>query len=221
MVWRATDAKEPPDESIQAAAMLVGRRPDWLRPGAAVDFYDGKRVAAELLRGLGVASARFVPVRDGLLHPGAGAAIEIEGRAGPVGRSARFTPASRGLWGWSSGPSTSRSMLDALAGGRRAIRSVPPPRFPAATRDISFWIDVAITADEQRALLASSAGPLLRDLAVLEDYRDSKYAPAGKKGMLWSLTYRSDDRTLTDAEVDAAHARAVAALKAIPSVLIR
>ena len=56
---------------------------------------------------------------------------------------------------------------------------------------------------------------------MLEDYRDPKYAPAGKKGMLWSLTYRADDRTLTDAEVDAAHARVVAALKASPSVAIR
>ena len=35
--------------------------------------------------------------------------------------------------------------------------------------------------------------------------------------MLWSLTYRADDRTLTDAEVDAAHARVVAALKQAPS----
>ena len=48
---------------------------------------------------------------------------------------------------------------------------------------------------------------------MLEDFRDPKYAPAGKKGMLWTLTYRADDRTLTDAEVDAAHARVVAALK--------
>jgi phenylalanyl-tRNA synthetase beta subunit len=39
--------------------------------------------------------------------------------------------------------------------------------------------------------------------------------------MLWSLTYRADERTLTDAEVDAAHARVVGALKAAPSVVIR
>ena len=80
---------------------------------------------------------------------------------------------------------------------------------------------MAVTADAQRALLASAAEPLLRELAVREDYRDPKYAPAGKKGMLWSLTYRADDRTLTDAEVDAAHARVVAALKQAESVAIR
>ena len=45
--------------------------------------------------------------------------------------------------------------------------------------------------------------------------------PAGKKGMLWTLTYRADDRTLTDAEVDAAHARVVAALAATYTIAIR
>jgi phenylalanyl-tRNA synthetase beta chain len=95
------------------------------------------------------------------------------------------------------------------------------PRYPAATRDISFWIDLPVTSDAQRAALLSAAEPLLRELAVLEDFRDPKYAPAGKKGMLWTLTYRADDRTLTDAEVDAAHARVVAALGAAHPIAIR
>ena len=112
-------------------------------------------------------------------------------------------------------------MLDAVEGARRPIRSVPPPRFPAVTRDVSFWIDLAVTADEQRAVLAPrrarccATWPCWRTTAI----RSTR--PPGKKGMLWTLTYRADDRTLTDAEVDAAHARVVAALKAGPSVAIR
>ncbi len=69
--------------------------------------------------------------------------------------------------------------------------------------------------------MSSGSEPLLRELAVLEDYRDPRYVPAGKKGMLWTLTYRADDRTLTDAEVDAAHAGVVARLKTAPSVVLR
>ncbi len=221
VVWRALDAKEAPDEPVVAAAILVGRRPDWLKPGPAVDFFDGKHVAVALLRGLGVAAPRFQPVRDSLLHPGAGAAIHIAGREAPVGRVGEVHPRIARALGLEERAVYLEVMLDALAGGRQPIHSVPPPRFPAVTRDISFWIDVAVTADEQRALLAPAAGPLLRDLAVLEDYRDPKYAPDGKKGMLWSLTYRADDRTLTDAEVDAAHACIVAALKSAPSIVIR
>jgi phenylalanyl-tRNA synthetase beta subunit len=39
--------------------------------------------------------------------------------------------------------------------------------------------------------------------------------------MLWTLTYRADDRTLTDAEVDAAHARVLAALQAAEEIQFR
>jgi phenylalanyl-tRNA synthetase beta chain len=58
-------------------------------------------------------------------------------------------------------------------------------------------------------------------VAVLEDFRDPKYAPPGKKGMLWTLTYRADDRTLTDSEADAAHARVIASLQAAHAIEIR
>jgi phenylalanyl-tRNA synthetase beta chain len=46
---------------------------------------------------------------------------------------------------------------------------------------------------------------------VLEDYRGEK-RPAGRKGMLWSFTYRAPDRTLTDAEVQKLHDELVAKL---------
>jgi len=220
-VWRAPDAKEAPQEPSYAAAILVGRRPEWLKPGPAVDFFDGKHVAVELLRGLGLAAPRFAPLRDGPLHPGAGAAIHVDGIDGPVGLVGEVHPRIARALGLEERAVYLEVLLDVLEGRRQPIRSTPPPRFPAVTRDISFWIDVAVSADEQRALMASAASALLRDLAVLEDYRDARYAPPGKKGMLWTLTYRADDRTLTDTEVDAAHARSVAALKAAPSVEIR
>ena len=50
---------------------------------------------------------------------------------------------------------------------------------------------------------------------------DPRFAPAGKKGMLWTMTYRADDRTLTDAEVDAAHARVLGALSRLHTVTVR
>jgi phenylalanyl-tRNA synthetase beta chain len=65
--------------------------------------------------------------------------------------------------------------------------------------------------------MVSAAEPLLRELAVLEDFRDERHCPPGQKGMLWTMAYRADDRTLTDAEADAAHARVVGALgKTLP-----
>ncbi len=222
VVRRGADPKEPPVETTYAAALLMGRRADWLRRSEPIDFTDAKLVALELLRTLGVVEPRFRPAAGRLLHPGVGAEIRQGGAQGAlVGQIGEIHPRLRKTLGLDEPAFYVEIALDGAAGARRALRSVPPPRFPASTRDISFWIDATVTADEQRALLSAGNEPLLRDLAVLEDYRDPRYAPAGKKGMLWTLTYRADDRTLTDVEVDAAHARIVAALQTAPSVVLR
>ncbi|HSZ83862.1 MAG TPA: hypothetical protein VLA14_16360, partial [Polyangia bacterium] len=188
---------------------------------------DAKRAATDLLRALGIAAPTFRARGEaGPLHPGAGADIFASASAdaatqAPIGMVGELDPRLARAFGLDARALYLELALDAVAGAGRPVRSAPTPRYPAATRDVSFWIDVAVTADAQRGALSTSAEPLLRDLAVLEDFRDPKYAPAGKKGMLWTLTYRADDRTLTDAEVDAAHARVVTALRAAHEIAIR
>jgi phenylalanyl-tRNA synthetase beta chain len=231
IVRRAIDPKEAPVETPAAAAILVGRRPGWLKPDDPVDFFDAKLIARELLRVLGVEAPAFVPAGQtatgtatvpALFHPGVSAEIRTSATGGHlIGQVGEIHPRLRRKLGLDATAFYLEVALDAIAGERRPVRSVAPPRFPASSRDLSFWIDAGVTADAQRALLASAAEPLLRDLAVLEDYRDPRYAPPGKKGMLWTLVYRADDRTLTDVEVDAAHAKIVTVLKGAPSVVLR
>jgi phenylalanyl-tRNA synthetase beta chain len=226
VVRRPADAKEAPIEPAMAAAIMVGRQPGWLKAGEPLDFFDAKRVFLELAAGLGIAGSRFEGGAAGsLFHPGASAAVQVGGTADAAGRRlgavGEVHPALAKALGLEARALYLEIELDAVSGERRAVRSVALPRYPSTTRDISFWIDLPITADQQRAALESAREPLLVSLAVLEDFRDVKYAPAGKKGMLWTLTYRADDRTLTDAEVDAAHARVIAALKAAQTIEVR
>src|SRR4029079_19738049 len=54
VVLRGADAKEHPSEPMIAAGILIGRGPEWLKPGATLDFYDAKRIVDELLRALGI-----------------------------------------------------------------------------------------------------------------------------------------------------------------------
>ncbi|HEY2730537.1 MAG TPA: phenylalanine--tRNA ligase subunit beta [Polyangia bacterium] len=214
------DAKEPPREPMYAAAIWLGRRAGWLKPGEPLDFYDAKRAAAELLRALGVAAPVFRARAGGRpLHPGAGADILAGGQ--PVGLAGELDPRLARAFGRDARALYLELALDAVAGAGGTVQSAPTPRYPSVTRDVSFWIDLAVTADDQRHALLGAAEPLVRELAVLEDFRDPKYAPPGKKGMLWTLTYRADDRTLTDAEVDTAHARVVTALGAAHAIAIR
>ncbi len=82
IVLRGLDAKEHPAEPTIAAGILIGWRPEWLKPGAAFDFYDAKRIADELLRALGIDEPSYRAVVAGgsggessILHPGISARI--------------------------------------------------------------------------------------------------------------------------------------------------
>ena len=212
-----------PEQREQVALLLAGRASGWLKPGEPLDFFDLKRVVVDLLAGFGV-EAEFAAATDArdlaYLHPGVTATVSVPGGK-RLGAAGELHPAAARRLGLEVRAFYAELDLDALAGARTPARSVPPPRFPASTRDLSFWVDEAVPSAAQRAAFLAAAEPLLRDLAVLEDFRDPKYAPAGKKGMLWSMTYRADDRTLTDAEADAAHARVVAALSGRLAITIR
>ncbi|HEY4186313.1 MAG TPA: phenylalanine--tRNA ligase subunit beta [Polyangia bacterium] len=211
-----------------AAGLLVGARAGWMKAGGPVDFFDLKHVVVALLARLGVSRPRFTAFASGtapgFLHPGISAAVDLsrEGE-GPqaLGVVGELHPTVARRFGVEV-PAFYFEIhidgLDHLAGG---VRASATPRFPAVTRDVSFWIDATVSADAQQSAMRDSAEGLLRDIAVLEDFRDPRFVPAGKKGMLWTLTYRADDKTLTDAEVDAAHARVVAALTTAQSIQIR
>ena len=213
-----------------AAGLLAGTRAGWLKPGAPLDFFDLKRVVLELLARLGVRAPRFTAFAGGAapapsyLHPGVAAAIDAaraDGTAFPLGVAGELHPVVARRLGIEVPAFYFELHIDGVDALGIEVRAAAPPRFPAVTRDVSFWIDAAVSADQQRAAMRGSAEPMLREIAVLEDFRDARFVPAGKKGMLWTLTYRADEKTLTDAEVDAAHGRVVAALSAALSIQIR
>lgn len=208
------------EQRRHVAALLCGPLAGWLKPGALVDFFDAKRVLETLLHGLVPSQASYFPDAEvPFLHPGVAARVEVEGKG--VGLLGEVHPLTRKALHLETPAFFVELDLDCLPIAVVAPRPTAPPRFPATTRDVSFWVDVLVTAGLQAQALRAAAEPLLREVAVLEDFRDERYVPAGKKGMLWTLTYRADDRTLTDPEVDAAHARVLEVLKASFSLEIR
>lgn len=220
IVRRASRIGEPPAESLHAAGMLTGHQSGWLKPGEPLDVYDAKLVVEELLRGFGVSDAEYVaPATVPFLHPGVSATIQIGGQV--VGQLGELHPIVARRLDLDARTFFFELLIDRLDASRAALRSVAPPRFPAATRDLSFWVDAGVSAATIRAAFLAAKEPLLREVMPLEDFRDPRYAAAGKKGMLWSMTYRADDRTLADPEVDAAHARVVKALTDKESIQVR
>jgi phenylalanyl-tRNA synthetase beta chain len=221
VVRRPAQAGEAPVEKTHAAGLITGRRAEWLKPGEPVDFYDLKRIVQDLLRGFGLQDVRYC-AQAGVpfLHPGVSALVTSHTGA-ELGCLGELHPAIARRLGIEPRAFYFELAVAPLAAAAPSLRAEAPPRFPAVTRDVSFWSDVSLSADAQRAGFLSADESLLRDLAVLEDFRDPQYVPAGKKGMLWTMTYRAADRTLTDAEADAAHGRVVKALASLYTIEIR
>jgi phenylalanyl-tRNA synthetase beta chain len=63
--------------------------------------------------------------------------------------------------------------------------------------------DAALGVAAVQAAIGRAAGPLLRDVAVFDVFR----LPDGSRSVAWRLTFQAEDRTLTDEEVNAIHAR--------------
>ncbi len=199
-----------PDEPRYVAGVMCGSRPGHLVPAGPLDFYDASGVIERLFAALRL-PVELVPARaeEGFLHPGVAAAVLCGGRH--IGVVGEVHPETRDRFELDRACFAFELNLTCLPPANLP-QYVPIERFPAIGRDVSFFVDDYIPAARVRSIVEAAKEPLLRELRVLEDYREAGRVPQGKKGMLWSMTYRASDRTLTDAEVDVAHERLVAML---------
>ncbi len=97
---------------------------------------------------------------------------------------------------------------------------VPVPRFPSSVRDIAVIVDTNVFAEQLRSEILSVGGELVRRVDLFDIY-EGKQVPSGKKSLAFSLEYRSDEKTLTDEEIDETHNKVVEQLKSRFSAQLR
>jgi len=93
------------------------------------------------------------------------------------------------------------------------IRTAGAPAFPAAERDIAAIVDERVTWADLTATIDGLGLPTLEGVGLVSTYR-GKQTGAGRKSVALRLRFRAPDRTLTGEEIEAATARAIAALVA-------
>ena len=91
-------------------------------------------------------------------------------------------------------------------------RVQPLPRYPSVTRDISILVEEGLSAGEVRRTIRHAAPETLATVREFDRYQ-GKGVPDGRVSLSLHLTFRSPDRTLTDAEVQVAMDVVLAALK--------
>jgi len=80
----------------------------------------------------------------------------------------------------------------------------PLPRFPSVERDLAVVVDGTFPAQRIVSWIKELNHSLIEDVQVFDEYRGSPI-PEGKKSLAYTISYRAEDRTLTDAEVNQLH----------------
>ena len=184
----------------------------WGGGGREVDFFDIKGAMERICGALGV-EARTEPHRESWLVPGRSAAVSAAGRRiGVLGQLAPSLAEAHGLGATDSVYVAELDLdaVDALPAGTTRVE--PLPKYPSVTRDISIVVDDTLPSAQVRHTVDEAAPPTLVRVREFDRYQ-GKGVPDGKVSLSLRLTFRSPDRTLTDAEVQSAMDQVLAALK--------
>jgi phenylalanyl-tRNA synthetase beta chain len=103
--------------------------------------------------------------------------------------------------------------LDLLLARRNPAKSFKPlPQFPAIRRDVAMLVPETTIHDAVWQIVKQTKPANLEAVELFDVFR-GKNVPAGQKSLAYAFTYRNAERTLTDAEVNAAHEKLVAQFK--------
>lgn len=87
------------------------------------------------------------------------------------------------------------------------------PRFPSVKLDVSLAIPGRELAAKYFDLIAKTDKTLIEHIELIDEYVGEKLS-TGQRGLTYSITYRAEDRTLTEEEVNKIHAQVITNLKA-------
>ncbi|MCW3473179.1 phenylalanine--tRNA ligase subunit beta [Limobrevibacterium gyesilva] len=216
-------AYRPDGQLLVAAGLRAGSTPrNWAV--AAVDFgaMDAKADVWALLTALGVPldALTTTPDAPGFYHPGRSGTV----RQGPKTVLATFGAlhprvlAALDL----AGPAVAFEVyLDAIQDPKRRRKSAPDlPAFQPVRRDFAF---VAASSVPAEAVLKAARGAersLITGVSLFDVYEGNKVGP-GLKSLAIEVVFQPREHTLTDAEIEAACAKVVAAVAKATGATLR
>lgn len=206
-----------PEERVSLGVVLSGDRQCWLSKPEGVDTWDAKGVALGFVerfaRAANVTVARFEKGKEPKhLHPRGAARLLLGDKV--VGSFGPLHPDVIDALDLPSACAVVEIDVASLADARhRTPKFVPFSRFPAATRDVALVVADAVLAGDVETVLREAAGALAEHVELFDRFTGGSI-PAGHSSLAFHVVYRSKDKTLTDAEVDAQHAKVVEAARA-------
>lgn len=202
------DPKGLPDESYDLTIGCYGENED---------FYSLKGMVCTLLDRLGIRDLKFVAESEyGVYHPGRCARVvtaDTNGQEVELGIMGEVHPDVAENFGIDTRAYCCELFFDLIDElSDREVQYHQPPKYPSTSRDMALIVDEDLEIGEIEAQVKSMGIGILRDIKLFDVYRGEQ-VDNGKKSVAFSLTYRDDEKTLTDEETDEAHNSVVEMLK--------
>jgi len=111
------------------------------------------------------------------------------------------------------GPTTVAEVrLGGLFTAARLVRAyVRPVPYPSVSRDVNLVVDESVRWGDLASTIRAHAGALLESLVYRDTYRDPERLGPGKKSLLFTISLRSEEGTLTSPQADELRDRVVEA----------
>lgn len=210
---KALPVTELPDEVVKIAGAITGRRnaQGWNQANDMVDFYDAKGIIEELLANLRVTRYTVEAGTHYAMHPGKTALFK-KGRD-VIATVGEVHPAVLSAYGITKPvyifELDATTVMKYMA---KDLKYKALPKYPATSRDLAMLVDVDVNAADIEKAMTKAAGQNLTQITLFDVYT-GKQVEEGKKSLAFSLTFQSNDKTLTDAEIDLAIEKIVAKLQ--------
>ena len=178
----------------------------WASPARNVDFHD---VKGELELLLAPKAARFEKAQHPALHPGRSASVVVDGRA--IGFIGELHPQWQQKYELPLAPVVFEIDLD-------AVTQASLPKFadlsrqPPSIRDLAIVVDQKIELQQLLDGLRANRPGIVQEVRLFDVYT-GKGIDSGKKSLAFRIVMQDTEKTLQEAEVDAAVQKLVAYLQ--------
>jgi phenylalanyl-tRNA synthetase, beta subunit, non-spirochete bacterial len=193
--------EEQPREVLKLGAVTAGKLDsNWLKQDVEMDFYYLKGIIENLLSKLGVFELGWVETEEPGYHPGRTAVIVSKGKK--LGIIGEIHPQVR--QNFDIKPRACAFELDVetlyeLSEQRVMMEQIA--RYPAVERDLAIVVEQQIKAAQVLQIIRVQGGELMQNVGVFDIYVGEP-VPTGYKSMAFKMTFQSEERTLTDDEVN-------------------
>ena len=166
------------------------------------DFYEMKSVAEYIFENCKIDNIQYVRSCEPTLHPGRSADILYNDKK--IGYLGQVHPNLSKMYQLEDDTVIAeidvRPLVEKL--NNLYVKAKPLAKYPAVERDLALVCEQTIMAGEIKEIIIQYGGEYLITCEPFDVYQNDDVLGEGKKSVAYRMLFRSDDRTLTDDEID-------------------